>query len=207
MTAPEPRSSGTSSATLGGVAALLTVLAVLAGSREWPAPRRTTSGWQVAAVPASLLALLAGTAVVCLAVAAVLARPHRLAAPTAAVWWGLAAVSALALVWNDLYLAALGDEGPVIPVFDWAFTSLPTLLVGLVARRQGPGAHRRATLGLAVVVLPLFALGRPLADSDHDLGTVAGGLYTAVLFGVVPFLIAWALTRAPRTRGAAPSSA
>ncbi|WP_222196126.1 hypothetical protein [Modestobacter italicus] len=207
MTAPEPRSSGTGSTGLAAVVVLLTVLAVVVGSREWPAPRRITSGWQVADVPQSLLVLLVVSALVCLAVAAVLARPHRLGAATASAWCGLAVVSAFALVWNDLYLAALGDEGPIIPVFAWAFTFLPTLLVGLVARRGGPVAHRRATLGLAVLVLPLFALGRPLADSDHDLGTVVDGLYTAALFGGVPFLIAWAVTRAPRTRGAAPSPA
>ncbi|WP_299957595.1 hypothetical protein [uncultured Modestobacter sp.] len=207
MTDREPGSSGPGSTVLAAVVVLLTVLAVLVASREWPAPQRTTSGWQVTDAPPSLLSLLVVAALVCLAVAAALARPHRLGVAVAVTWWALAVVSVLALVWNDLYLAALGDEGPVIPVFNWAFTFLPTLLVGLVARRRGPVAHRQATLGLALVVLPLFALGRPLAGSDHDLSTVTDGLYTAALFGAVPFAIAWALTRATRTRGTAPSPA
>ena len=48
---------------LGGAAVVLAVLAALVGARGWPRPDRTSSGWQVADVPTSLLVLLAVVAV------------------------------------------------------------------------------------------------------------------------------------------------
>ncbi|MCZ2820154.1 hypothetical protein O2V63_07430 [Modestobacter sp. VKM Ac-2977] len=200
MTAPEERWSGVRSAVRLIAAALsLSVLAMLVGSADWPAPRRTSSGWQVADVPVPLLTLLLVTAVVSLAVAVVLARAHRLGATVTATWWAVAAAATFALIWNDLYLTALGD-GPIIPVFAWAFTFVPTLLVGLVARRGGRAVHLRATLGLAVLLLPLSALGWPLASDSRALIAFFGGIYTVALFGVLPLVLAVVLTRAPRAQ-------
>ncbi|WP_164703236.1 hypothetical protein [Modestobacter sp. KNN46-3] len=200
MTAPEESWSGIRSAVrLIAAALLLSVLAMLVGSADWPAPRRTSSGWQVADVPAPLLTLLLVTAVLGLAVAVVLARPHRLGAAVTATWWAVAAAAGFALIWNDLYLTALGD-GPIIPVFAWAFTFVPTLLVGLVARRGGRAVHLRATLGLAVLLLPLSALGWPLASDSRALISFFGGIYTVALFGVLPLVLAVVLTRAPRAQ-------
>ena len=142
-----------------------------------------------------------GTAVVCLAVAAVLSRPASLGSPAAtATWWVMAVASALALIWNDLYFAALasGKSGAVIPVFDWLFTFLPALVVGLVTSRHGRAAHLRATLGTAIVTVPLLGLGWSISGEGGTLpGALAGGLYSAAVFGVVPLLLAMVLTRGP----------
>lgn len=199
MASPDPGSSGPRpSLRLIGAGLGLTVLASLVGSFGWPAPRRTTSGWQVADVPPALLALVVGTAVVSAAVAVLLSRPGRLGLVVATTWWAVAGLAVAALVWNDVYLAALRGDGGVIPVFAWLFTFLPVLLVGLVARRSGPVVHRRATLGLAVLVLPLFALGWPLASDARALVSFVGGLSSAVLFGLLPLAAAVFLSRAPR---------
>jgi hypothetical protein len=183
---------------LGAAALALTVLASAVGALGWAAPERTPSGWQIADVPGDLLALVVISGIACLAVAALLARPWSWRAPVAAVvWWALGLATVLALVWNDLYVAALGtaDDGPVIPVFDWMFTFVPALVAALVTRRRGRPAQLRAGLGTAVVSLPMVALGWALYSAPD--GFVAGlgdGLYTAAVFGVVPLVIALAST-------------
>ncbi|TWH72590.1 hypothetical protein JD78_01106 [Modestobacter roseus] len=203
MTAPS--TAPPSPLSLGAAAVLLTAAAGVVGSLDWPAPRRTMSGWQVADVPTSLLALVVGTALVCLTVAATLTRPWALGSTTAAATWVvLAAASTFAQGWNDVYFAALGSgEGPVIPVFDWLFTFVPVLLVGVAARPLGRRAHLRATLGMGTLVLPLLALGWALYDDGGILETLLGSLYAAAVFGVVPLLIALAITL-PRNRRATP---
>ncbi|MGY1840988.1 MULTISPECIES: hypothetical protein [unclassified Modestobacter] len=190
---------------LAAAAVLLTAAAGVVGSRDWPAPRRTLSGWQVADVPASLLAVVVGTALVCLAVAAALTRPWALGSTTAAATWGaLAVVSAFAQGWNDVYFAALGGgEGPVIPVFDWLFTFVPVLLVGVAARSLGRRAHLRATVGMGVLTLPMLALGWALYADAGLAEALLGSLYAAGVFGVIPLLIAVAITL-PRNRRATP---
>jgi hypothetical protein len=182
---------------LAGTAVTLSGLACLLGALRWPAPTRTTSGWQVADVDPSLLAMVVATGVVCLVIAAVLVTPRSLGSPVvAATWWVLAVASVVAQVWNDLYVAALADTGGIIPVFAWTFTFVPALVVGLVARRHGPAVHLRATLGTGVVTLPMLTLGWALAaQADTVAVALAGGLYTAAFFGVVPLLVAVAVTR------------
>lgn len=199
-TVERPTAAGQPPALLGGAAVALTALAALVGTVRWPAPTRTSSGWQVADVAPSLFAAVFGTGVVCLLVAAVLIRPRTLGSSlVAATWWVLAVAAVLAQAWNDLYFAALADTGGIIPVFIWVFTFVPTLAVGLVARRSGPAVHVRATLGVAVVTLPMLALGWALAAQSERLWhALAGGLYTAAVFGVLPFLAAAYLTRVRR---------
>jgi hypothetical protein len=194
-------------ALLAGVAAVLTVLACLVGTLRWPAPRRTTSGWQVADVAPSLLTVVIATGLVCLVVAALLVPARSLGSPAvAATWWGVAVASVFSQVWNDLYLAALADTGGIIPVFLWLFTFAPALLVGLVARRHGRTVHLRATIATGVVTLPLLALGWALAAATESVWhAVTGGLYTAVVFGAVPLAAAVLLTRVPRPRRSAPA--
>ena len=187
-------------ALLGGVAVALTVLAALLGSLTWPVPRRVPSGWQVADVPPSLLALVGATGLGCLAVAALLVTPRSLGSRAATLtWWVLAAASVAAQVWNGLYLASLSSTGGIIPVFLWLFTFVPALVVGLVTRRAGAAAHLRATLGIAVVTLPMLGLGWALAaQSDTVARALTGSLHTAAFFGVLPLVAAVALTRARR---------
>lgn len=185
---------------LAGAAVALAVGACLLGSLGWARPERTTSGWQVAAVPASLLAVVVATGLVCLAVAVVLVRPSSLGLrPATGAWWAMALLSVGAQVWNDLYVAALGDDGgAVIPVFDWLFTFVPALVVGVVTRRQGRRTQLRATLGTGVVALPLLGLGWALYGAFGGVAAgLGGGLYAAAVFGLVPFVLAVLLTRAP----------
>jgi hypothetical protein len=204
MTDVGPRSSGSRRlSVMAVVTVLLTTGAALLGTLGWEVPTRTTSGWQVTDVPAELLAVLIATAAVCLAVAALLTRPGELGPAVVATWWGMAAAAALALVWNDLYFASLRGDGGIIPVFDWLFTFLPALLVGLVARRRGRTAHLRATMGIAVLTLPMFALGWAIT-STADFGIAfAGALYTAGILGAVPLIVAVFLTRARRPEAVA----
>ncbi len=51
---------------VAATAALTCAAAVLGALVAWPSPERTTSGWQVADVPASTAGLVLGTAGVCL---------------------------------------------------------------------------------------------------------------------------------------------
>jgi hypothetical protein len=199
-TVERPTAAWQEPARIAGTAVLLTALASLLGSLRWPVPTRTTSGWQVADVAPSLLAAVIATGLVCLVTAAVLVRPGTLGSTAAtATWWVLAVASVAAQVWNDLYFAALATDGGIIPVFDWLFSFVPALVVGLVARRSGPSVHLRATLGTGIVTLPMLGLGWALAAQADSLGTaVAGGLYAVAMFGALPLLVAFAITRPPR---------
>ncbi|MGY1749405.1 hypothetical protein [Modestobacter sp. SYSU DS0511] len=201
----EHRSAHPGPLPLAVAAVLLTAAVGVVGSLDWPAPERTLSGWQVTDVPASLLALVIGTALVCLAVAVALTRPWALGSTVAAATWGaLAVVSAFAQGWNDLYFAALGGgEGPVVPVFDWLFTFVPVLLVGVAARPLGRRAHLRATVGMGALTLPMLALGWALYADAGIAEALFGSLYAAAVFGVVPLLIALAITL-PRNRRSTP---
>lgn len=60
--------------------------------------------------------------------------------------------------------------------------------------------HLRAALGLAVLLLPLSALGWPLASDSRALISFFGGISTVTLFGVLPLAAAVFLTRAPRAQ-------
>ncbi|MGY1689790.1 hypothetical protein [Geodermatophilus sp. SYSU D01105] len=151
-------------------------------------------------MPPTLLALVTGTAVACLAVGAGLLRPVPRGAPlVAATWVGLVVVTAAALVWHDLFLAALVDTGgPVIPVFDGLLTFVPAFVVGLVTRRHGREVQGRAIRATAVVTLPLVGLGWSLTDGTTGLlPALGGGVYATVVFGLLPLLVAGAVTRAP----------
>jgi hypothetical protein len=195
---PAPRSPWRRPVQLVVATVALTVAAAVVGALGWRAPRRTSSGWQVADVPAGLAVAVVATAVVCLAVAAALTRPERLGRAVAVVWWLLAVVAVLAHVWNDLYFAALGgdpDFGPIIPVFDGFFTFLPALVVALVAIPAGREHQLRAGLGTAVLGVPLLALGWSLYGTPDDVATGAlGVLWPTAFFGVAPVAVALALT-------------
>jgi hypothetical protein len=190
---------------LAGAAVALTVVACLLGSLVWPLPERTLSGWQIADVPPSLFVLITGTAIGCLALVAALVRPASLGTRLArATWWALGFVSVFALIWNDLYFAALAgtEDGAVIPVFDWLFTFVPALVAGLVTRRRGRATQLRSAVGTAVVTLPMLGLGWSLTGRDASiLRALSEGVYAAAVFGVVPLLIAIVLTRAPGSTG------
>jgi hypothetical protein len=200
VTAADPVAGARSPAVLATVATGLTLLACVVGAAGWPLPDRTTSGWQVADVPASLLAVVAGSAVVCLAVAAVLVRPRAFGSPLAAgTWLALVVAAAAALVWHAIFLAALVDtgDGPVIPVFDGLLTFVPAFVVGLVTRPYGLAVQTRAVLATAVATLPLVALGWSLTDGTTGLlPALSGGVYSTAVFGVLPMVVALAVTRA-----------
>ena len=177
---------------------MLSVAAALVGALGWTSPIRTSSGWQVAEVPASLLALVLGAGLFCLAVAAALSRPWQLPGLTAVLWWlsGLLAVGAH--TWNGLYFAALADPlgGAIIPVFDGLFTFVPALVVGLAAIPSGPRGQLRAVLGTAVVGVPLLTLGWSLYSAPEGLLPAAVfSLWPGVLFGVAPVAVALAICR------------
>ena len=182
---------------LGAAALLLALAAATVGALGWPRPDRTSSGWQVADVPPSTFALLAGAGVVCLAVAAVFTRPWRLPLPTAVVWWLFGLIAVAAQTWNNLYFAALADPGPVpiIPVFDGFFTFVPALVVALVAIPAGRRDQLRAGLGTAIVGVPLKALGWAVFGAPHGFwASVLSSLWPTAFFGIAPVAVALALT-------------
>ncbi|MGY1634871.1 hypothetical protein ACI784_24480 [Geodermatophilus sp. SYSU D01186] len=184
---------------VGGVAAVLTVAAAVVGALPWPSPERTRSGWQVADVPPSLWGLVVGAALLCLVAAGLLVRPRSLPGRLAPVtFWLVCLASVFALGWDALYAAALSDgtSGAVIPVFHWLFTSVPAFVVGLAVRDAGPRTQLRATLGTAVVTLPLFTLGWALLAPPWASDTARDALLTTAVLGVVPLSLAVALTRA-----------
>ncbi|MGY1821877.1 hypothetical protein [Geodermatophilus sp. SYSU D00079] len=182
------------------MATALTLLACAVGALGWPLPDRTPSGWQVTDVPAPLLAVVVGGAVLCLALAAGLVHLRAFGSPLAAgAWLALVVATAGALVWHALFLAALVDtgDGPVIPVFDGLLTSVPAFVVGLGTRRHGRAVQTRAVLATAVATLPLVGLGWSLTDGTTGLlPALSGGVYSATVFGVLPVVVALAVTRA-----------
>jgi hypothetical protein len=120
----------------------------------------------------------------------------------------LVVAAAAALGWHAVYLAALSGQGdPVIPVFDWLFAFVPALVAGLVTRRHGRVPWWHAVLGTAAVTLPMTGLSWSLDDGTAGVVEPLGaGLYSAAVFGLVPLLVAMALTRAggARPAGVAP---
>ena len=79
-------------------------------------------------------------------------------------------------------------------------TFVPALVVGLVTRRHGRAAHLRATLGTAIVTVPLLGLGWAITGEGGDVpGALIDSLHSAVVFGAVPLLFAILLTWGPRT--------
>ena len=193
---------------LGGAVLVLSVAAAVVGALGWPSPARTSSGWQVAEVPTSLLILLLGAGLLCLAVAAALSRPWQLPWPITVVWWLFGLIAIGAHTWNDLYFAAMADPlgGNMIPVFDGFFTFLPALVVGLAAIPAGPRAQLRAGLGTAVVGVPLLTLGWSLFSAPQGFWSAAVySLWPGALFGVAPVVVAVAfclrLTHRPTPTG------
>jgi hypothetical protein len=176
--------------------AVLTVLAIAVGQRDWALPVRVLDGWQVAAVPASLTAVVLGSAVVCLVLGAWTTlrdsglRPRD---PAFLAWLFLVLVAAAALVWNALTLAADAAYvvGALIPVLHWAFTFVPALLSGLAARTRRPATTLAAALGTGVVTVPLLGLGFSLfASRESFLGGFAGSLWLTAILGVLPLALA-----------------
>ncbi|MGK5114512.1 hypothetical protein [Geodermatophilus sp. CPCC 205506] len=207
MTAADPASRVRSPLVLARAAALLTVAACVSAARGWPLPSRTASGWHVAHVAHSLLALVTGAALVCLGAATGLVRPDRLGSRTAAgVWVVLTAVAAVLLGWHDLLVGALGDTGATgVPDVDGLLTFAAALGAGLATRRLGWPAQLSAVLGTAVVTLPLIGLGWSLSDGTTGVLTaLSGGLYAVTVFGVLPVMVAVALSRAAVPRSAPP---
>ena len=205
MTSSGPGSSGSRPPLTVPLAALgLSVLAAVLGSLDWAVPARTASGWQVTDVPGPLLLLLVGTALGCLAAAAVLVPRACIGGPVALVaWWTAVTAAAATEVWNGLYYAAMStDPGPIIPAAVWLFAFVPGLVAVVGARPVGRRAQLTAAQGTGVVTVPLLALAGALYDQGGGVGggvvtAVANGLYTAVVFGVVPLVVAMALLRAP----------
>ncbi|WP_166503535.1 hypothetical protein [Modestobacter italicus] len=163
----------------------------------WASPERITTGWQIADVPPSLLGLTLATAVICLALAALMVRPRALPGRVLpAIWWAAVVTAAGALVWNDLFLAALGTTGDAaIPVLDWLFTLLPAAVVGLATRGADVRTQLRALLGTAVVTLPLYALGWGLFSSAEDWPAAINAVRVTALLGGIPLLITLVTTR------------
>jgi hypothetical protein len=66
----------------------------------------------------------------------------------------------------------------------------PALLAPLAALRSDRPTQLRAGLSTAVVSLPLLALGWSLLTAPRGVASaVAGGLYSAAVFGVVPLVL------------------
>jgi hypothetical protein len=158
-------------------------------------PERVYGGWQVAAVPGSLTALLVVSTLVCLLVATVVTvrdggiEPRT---PSGLAWLAIVLVSAGALVFNALVLAADASEvvGAIIPIFHWAFTLVPALLAGAVTYRREAAAAGTAALGTGLVTLPLFALGWALLYSvEPGIGAIGSTLWITAILGAIPLLI------------------
>jgi hypothetical protein len=183
------------------VTAVLTVVAILLGQRDWAVPERVLRDWQVAAVPSSLTALVLGLTATCLVVgAAVTLREAALRPrdPAFLVWLAVSLLAAAALIWNALVMAADAEfeTGAIIPIFHWAFTFLPALLTGLAARGLGPARTVAAALGTGVVTLPLFGLGWSLLHSrESPAAGIGNSLWTTAVLGAVPLVVAAAIAR------------
>ena len=178
---------------------VLTVGAILLGQRNWAVPERVLRDWQVAAVPSSMTALVLGVTATCLLVgAAVTLRDAALRPrdPAFLVWLLVCLIAAAALVWNALVMAADSEfeTGAIIPVFHWAFTFFPALLVGFAARGLDPTRAVAAALGTGVVTLPVFGLGWSLLSSREALNPgIGGSLWITAVLGVAPLVIAAAI--------------
>jgi hypothetical protein len=204
MTAVDPAPGARSPGVLVATTTALTLLACAAAARGWPLPVSTPSGWRVSAVPPSLFTLVAGTAVLCLAVATGLVRPAGLGSRAVAGTWCLvAAAAAAALGWRDVLLAAVDATGDsVVPELDGGLVFAAALLAGLLTLRRGRDVQLTAVLGTAVVTLPLVGLGWSLTDGTTGLVTaLSGGVYAVGVFGVLPVLLAVALSRVATSRG------
>ncbi len=179
--------------------AVLTVGAVALGQRDWALPERVQGGFEVAAVPASLVALVLGVTAAGLLVGSWAVLGRRAVRPGDAVfvaWLVVSLLAAAALTWNALFLAtdAASEPGPIIPVFHWMFTSVPAVLVGLVARSRGGAAAFATALGTGVVTLPLLGLGWSLlASREPALTGFGNALWLTATFGVLPLVIALAI--------------
>jgi hypothetical protein len=74
---------------------------------------------------------------------------------------------------------------------------VPAFVVGLVTRRYGQAVQTRAVLATAVATLPLVGLGWSLTDGTTGLlPALSGGVYSTTVFGVLPMVVALAVTRA-----------
>jgi hypothetical protein len=186
------------------VAAATVVLALGAaaiGLRDRPVPERVPGGWQVAAVPGGLWLLLAVVVAVLLTTAIAVTRwttGFPATDPRFLGWLLVVLAAAAAQTWNALFMAALADPlgGAVIPVFDWAFTLVPGVLVALLARSGGARAAVGAVLGSGVVTVPLHALGWALYfAAEPTAGALGNVVYSTAILGVVPLLVAVALAR------------
>jgi hypothetical protein len=183
------------------VIAVLTVVAAVVGTLEWPLPERVSGGWQIADVPTSLIALLTVSTLICLLAATALtvrSARLRLGEPAALGWLLIVLAATGALVFNALVLAADAAVvvGAVIPVLHWLFTLVPALLAGAVAARRGSAAATAAALGTGVVTVPLFALGWALFLSRESfLMGVLNALWNTGLLGVLPLVIGVAIAR------------
>ena len=173
---------------------VLTLLVGASGLVDWPKPElSTTSPWLVAEVPAALWALVLGTAVICITVAAwvtATAAGLRLGDRLLLSWLALVLVSAAALVWNALYAAALSSagSGAIIPIFHWLFTLVPAVLAGALFTHRGREERWAAALGTGVVTLPLFHLFAVLVVGGDPWLTIVGSLTLTGPLGVAPLI-------------------
>lgn len=179
----------------------LTVAAAAVGGRRWPLPRYVAEGWQVAAVPVDLAALLAVSIAVCLVAAtAFTLRVTRLRLPEPAgiAWLGVVLGAAAFLGWYALLLAANGgraDFGPYIPALDWTFTAVPALAAGGLTARRGPAVATLAAAGTGVLTLPLYTLGIALLGSrDPFAAYLWSPLWAGFAVGALPLVVAAVLS-------------
>lgn len=180
---------------------ILTVVAIVVGQRDWALPERVRGGFEVAAVPSSLTALLLASTAICLLVggwATLRDAALRPRDPAFVGWVVVSLLAAAALIWNALFMAADAEfeTGAIIPVFHWLFTFVPPLLVGLIARRRGRAPALVAALATGTVTLPLFGLGWSLLASRDPAGSgIGSSLWNTTIFGVVPLVLATLIVR------------
>jgi hypothetical protein len=140
--------------TLAGTA-VLTVVAILVGQRDWAVPERVLRDWQVTAVPPSLTALVLGLTATCLLAAAALIRNALVMAADGFAARGLGAGRAVA--------AALGTGVVTLPLFGLGWS--------LFSPREAPAAGignsswTTAILG-AVTLVIAAAIARSSALSN-----------------------------------------
>lgn len=183
----------TKSVAVAAIAPLVaTVAGTLAGAAGWDRPKQLLEPPYVESVPVGLLLALLTTAVLSLAAAAVLHR--RLLERGPLLNTCLLAVTALAgtaiAIWGALYATAIENA---IPVFDWAYFTVPVALACLLARISPP--RDRALVTGLLVTAPIAAV--------HALGwTVYGtwrtGLLSTVVLGGFGTLLGLAASGLPR---------
>ncbi|GAA2015869.1 hypothetical protein JL107_09470 [Nakamurella flavida] len=182
----------------------LTIAAVFVGSLPWPQRvwvpgTRSSMVGRLLDEPLPVWLLLIATAAVTIATALVLFR--RLPEPAPPRWfpWVLAVllvVTAAVGSLNALFFAgpAGPSVGPIIPIFHWMFTFVPSLVIGSLGA-VATGRHGLpAALAAAVVAVPMQALSWSLlVRFNKSSPAVLNALWPTAILVVIPFLISLAI--------------